>query len=81
MKVNRSFPGGPIRIATTDTETGEPVETTVVIAGIDHETTAGVVWTVSPARARYPVTVSGPTGNFTTTVRPLPTVPLGSAEG
>lgn len=81
VTVNRSFPGGPLRIATTDTETGAPVETTVVIARIDHETRDGVVWTVSPARARYPVTVSGPTGNLTTTVRPLPTVPLGAAEG
>ncbi|SHG49990.1 DUF7094 domain-containing protein [Halobaculum gomorrense] len=63
LTVNRTFPGGPLRIAVTEPRTGEPVDAVVKIGreggeSADIGTTGddGVLWTVSP-RGEFVVTV------------------------
>jgi hypothetical protein len=56
MRVNRTYPGGPLRIAVVDAETGNPVNTTVSITpigSVDNRPIGrtgsdGVLWTLSP---------------------------------
>lgn len=49
LVVNRSYAGGPLRVAVYDQETGDPIETTVVVADTRLETDSrGVVWTLAP---------------------------------
>lgn len=62
LVVNRTYPGGPLRIALWDAETGQPVNATVTISQGTQESTVlgrtgedGVLWTVSP-RGQYDVT-------------------------
>lgn len=62
VTVNRTYPGGPMRIHVTDAETGEPVDLTVTLsqgpsAGTELGRTGddGVLWTLSP-RGRFTVT-------------------------
>lgn len=64
LTVNRSYPGGPVRVSVTDAETGEPADTTITIAqnggqGVVVGRTGddGVLWTLSP-RGGYTVFAS-----------------------
>ncbi|WP_435062946.1 DUF7096 domain-containing protein [Halobaculum sp. EA56] len=63
LTVNRTFPGGPLRVAVTDPETGDPIDAIVKIGreggeSVEVGTTGddGVLWTVSP-RGSFVVTV------------------------
>lgn len=80
LRINRSFPGGPLRVAVADNATGEPVSATVVVDGTRLGTgDDGVAWTLMPDTARLAVTAVRPGGNVTTFVRPL--APAGSGDG
>lgn len=64
LTVNRSYPGGPVRVYVTDAETGEPANTTITIAQnggqgvvVGRTGADGVLWTLSP-RGRYTVFAS-----------------------
>lgn len=71
LVVNRTFPGGPLRLATSDNETGEPLAATVHVDGRTVRTgDDGVAWTLAP-RGPVDVTADGPRGNVTISVRPL----------
>lgn len=72
LVVNRSFPGGPLRIATVDNETGSPVSTTVTVGGDRFVTGAdGVRWTLAPRRFEFGVTAVAPAGNVSVRVRTI----------
>lgn len=80
LVVNRSYPGGPLRVVVTDNETGTPRQVPVVVEGARFETgTDGTLWTLSPA-APFEVTAVGPEGNVTVAVRPFAPTPV-AAEG
>lgn len=71
LTVNRTYPGGPLRIAVADNVTGEPRPTTVLVDGDRLETAPdGVLWTLGPG-VPFDVTALGPAGNVTVSVRPL----------
>lgn len=93
LTVNRTFPGGPLRVAVTDPRTGEPVDAVVKIGreggeSVDVGTTGGdgTLWTVSP-RGAFVVTVVEVGSTEVSTVSVTPTAPvtveeaLGSAGG
>lgn len=77
LVVNRTYPGGPLRIAVLDAETGRPVNATVTISqGPEKEVvvgttgTDGVVWTISP-RGQFTVfAIHGQTSAVFVEVRP-----------
>lgn len=70
--VNRSYGGGPLRVAVTETETGRPVETTVHVGETRHATGPdGVVWALTPPKAVFTVRAIHPSGNLTVSARPL----------
>lgn len=70
LVVNRTYRGGPLRIATYDSVSGEAVEATVLVEAVPVATgTDGVAWTLAPDLAQFTVTVVRPAGNVTTTVR------------
>lgn len=72
LAANRTYPGGPLRLATTNASSGAPVATTIIVDGYRLETgDDGVVYTLMPDSPRVSVTAVGPWGNVTTTVRPL----------
>jgi len=81
VTVNRTYPGGPVRIAVSDADGGGPVEgATVTVAPGDADSEVvgttgadGVVWALSP-REPYRVTVlgDGPTAAFVADVEPTP---------
>jgi hypothetical protein len=55
LTVNRTFPGGPLRIELVDVETGDPVDLTVTVGPPNGESVTigrtgpdGVVWTLAP---------------------------------
>lgn len=61
LTVNRSYPGGPVKVSVTDAETGEPVNATVTLSQngqrgstIGRTGDDGVLWTLSP-RGEYSV--------------------------
>ncbi|AEN06647.1 hypothetical protein Halar_3021 [halophilic archaeon DL31] len=65
ITVNRTYPGGPMRIHVTDAENGEPVNLTVTLSQGPSAGTAlgrtgddGVLWTLSP-RGQFTVTAVG----------------------
>lgn len=74
LVVNRSFPGGPLRIATYDNATGDPLSIPVSVGPRPPVRTGdnGVHWTIAP-RGRHTVTAIGSDGNAT--VRVWPTQP------
>lgn len=79
--VNRSYPGGPLRIATYDNATGDPAAATVIVS--DHRIatgTDGVVWTLTPRAERFTVTVVRPPGNVSLLVRPISTASINSTR-
>lgn len=81
LSVARSYPGGPIEIAVTDNETGEPVRAEVIVGESTFETGSdGVVWTLAPAPVTFDVRAVRPSGNVTITVRPV-TPPTVTTEG
>lgn len=64
--VNRTYQGGPLRVATIDNSTDAGRATTVVIDGDRYVTgNDGVLWTIAPAKTFYPVTAVRSTGNTT----------------
>lgn len=86
LTVNRTFPGGPLRVAVTDPETGEPVDAIVKVGreggeSIEIGTTGGdgVLWTVSP-RGEFVVTVVEVGSTDVSTVSVTPTDPATVAE-
>ncbi|MFC7069151.1 DUF7096 domain-containing protein [Halobaculum lipolyticum] len=90
LRVNRTFPGGPLRVAVTDPATGEPVNAVVKVGRDGGESTDvgrtgddGVLWTVSP-RGEFVVTVVevGSTDVSTVPVTPSePTTVAAALEG
>ncbi len=65
ITVNRTYPGGPMRIHVADAETGEPVNLTITLSqgpaeGTELGTTGedGTLWTLSP-RGSFTVTAVG----------------------
>jgi hypothetical protein len=87
LAVNRTFPGGPLRVAVTDPQTGESVNAVVKIGreggeSIDIGTTGddGVLWTVSP-RGEFVVTVVevGSTDVATRSVTPVDPITVADA--
>jgi hypothetical protein len=81
LSVARSYPGGPLEIAVTDNETGEPVRAEVLVGESTFETGSdGVVWTLAPASVTFDVRAVRPSGNVTITVRPF-TPPTVTTEG
>jgi hypothetical protein len=81
LSVARSYPGGPLEIAVTDNETGEPVRAEVLVGESTFETGSdGVVWTLAPASVTVDVRAVRPSGNVTITVRPF-TPPTVTTEG
>lgn len=59
MRVNRTYPGGPLRVAVADAQTGEPVNTSVSLNPLGETTITelgttgedGVLWTLGPGQA------------------------------
>ena len=79
LVVNRSFSGGPLRIATLDNETGQPIRTTVVVDGERFRTGSdGVLWTLTPRTFSFPVAAVQPGGNVTLNVRSVPVESVGN---
>ncbi|QZP37216.1 DUF7094 domain-containing protein [Halobaculum magnesiiphilum] len=79
LTVNRTFPGGPLRVAVTDPQTGEPVDAVVKIGREGGESTDvgttgtdGVLWTVSP-RGEFVVTVVEVGSTEVSTINVAPT--------
>jgi hypothetical protein len=55
VTVNRTYPGGPLRISVTDAESGEPIDLAITLSQGQAERTAigrtgedGTLWTISP---------------------------------
>lgn len=72
LVVNRSVPGGPLRIATIEPETGSPINRPVVVAGKAYRTGPdGVLWTLTPNDPRFSVRAAANDGPVTVTVRPI----------
>ena len=86
LRVNRTFPGGPLRVAVVDPTTGEPVDAVVKLGREGGESTEigttgddGVLWTVSP-RGEFVVTVVEVGSTDVSTVGVTPTEPV-AVEG
>ncbi|QZY00202.1 DUF7094 domain-containing protein [Halobaculum rubrum] len=82
LTVNRTFPGGPLRVVVTDPRTGDPVDAVVKIGreggeSVDIGTTGddGTLWTVSP-RGGFVVTVVEVDSTEVSTVSVTPTDPV-----
>ncbi|UIP00716.1 hypothetical protein Hbl1158_04995 [Halobaculum sp. CBA1158] len=93
LTVNRTFPGGPLRVEATDPATGEPVNAVVKIGREGGESTDvgttgddGVLWTVGPD-GQFVVTVVEVGSTEVSTVSVTPTAPhtvadaLASSDG
>ncbi|QKY20837.1 hypothetical protein B4589_010770 [Halolamina sp. CBA1230] len=55
VTVNRTYPGGPLRISVTDAESGDPIDLSITLSQGQAERTAvgrtgddGTLWTISP---------------------------------
>ncbi len=86
LTVNRTFPGGPLRVAVTDPQTGEPVDAVVKIGREGGESTDvgttgadGVLWTVSPSD-EFVVTVVEVGSTEVSTRSVTPTEPVTVAD-
>jgi len=82
LTVNRTFPGGPLRVAVIDPRTGDPVDAVVKIGreggeSVDVGTTGddGTLWTVSP-RGEFVVTAVEVGSTEVSTVSVTPTDPV-----
>jgi hypothetical protein len=79
--VNRSYAGGPLRVAVVDNATGRPIESTVRVAGVRHPTGPdGVAWALTPPKAVFTVRAIRPSGNATVSARPLATTPVNESS-
>ena len=66
MRVNRTYPGGPLRVSVADAQTGEPVNTSVSVTPIGRPDIAevgvtggdGVLWTLGPGETPQGYTVT-----------------------
>ena len=65
VSVNRTYPGGPLRIGVADAESGEPIDLAITLSQGSSERTAvgrtgtdGTLWTISP-RGSYTVLAVG----------------------
>lgn len=66
MQVNRTYPGGPLRVAVTDAQTGEPVNTSVSVSPIGRPNLdqagvtgdSGVLWTLGPGGSPQGYTIT-----------------------
>lgn len=66
MQVNRTYPGGPLRVAVTDAQTGEPVNTSVSVSPIGQPNLdqagvtgdSGVLWTLGPGGSPQGYTIT-----------------------
>ncbi|NLV01312.1 hypothetical protein G3A49_01760 [Haloferax volcanii] len=83
LTVDRTYPGGPLRIQLNESETGDPVDANVTI-GLEasqestllgHTGSDGTLWTVSPS-APYTVTVIKGNSAVVLTADPTPTPTL-----
>ena len=80
MTVNRSYPGGPVRISLVDARTGDPVNANVTIGPasggnsdfVGYTGSDGVLWTLSP-QERY--TVFAIKGNAVVAIEAAPIDP------
>ena len=86
LHVNRTFPGGPLRVAVLDPNTGEPVDAVVKIKPENQQSTDvgttgddGVLWTVSP-RGEFVVTVVEVGSTDVSTVSVTPSEPVTVAD-
>ncbi|MFC7097988.1 DUF7096 domain-containing protein [Halobaculum marinum] len=86
LVVNRTFPGGPLRVAVVDPATGDPIDAVVKIQPEDGASTEvgttgddGVLWTVSP-RGEFVVTVVEVGSTDVSFVSVAPTEPKTVAE-
>ncbi|ELZ94515.1 DUF7094 domain-containing protein, partial [Haloferax sulfurifontis] len=79
LTVDRTYPGGPLRIQLNESETGDPVDANVTI-GLEasqestllgHTGSDGTIWTVSPS-ASYTVTVIRGNSAVVLTTAPTP---------
>ncbi|WP_424007706.1 DUF7094 domain-containing protein [Haloferax denitrificans] len=79
LSVDRTYPGGPLRIQLNESETGDPVDANVTI-GLEasqestllgHTGSDGTIWTVSPS-ASYTVTVIRGNSAVVLTTSPTP---------
>lgn len=81
LAVNRTYAGGPMRIAVTNNATGEPVPARIHVAGEQLPTNdRGILWTLGLPDRQFTVTAVGPDGNVTATVRPIDHRPVGMNE-
>lgn len=70
--VNKTYPGGPLRIATLDNRTGEPANSTVLVGDSTLQTGPdGVVWTVAPPGKTMRIRVLRDTRRVSMIVRTL----------
>lgn len=70
--VNKTYPGGPLRIATLDNGTGQPVSSTVLVGETRLQTgTDGIVWTVAPPGKTMRLRVIRDSGRVSMIVRTL----------
>ena len=80
--VNRSYTGGPLRIATRDADGGAATESTIRVGDRRLETGAdGEVWTLMPPGSSVEVTATTPDGIVTATVEPLTLTPVNGSSG
>lgn len=78
LSVNRTIPGGPLRIVTRDNRTGVPITASVHVDGVQVSTGSdGVVWVLSPQTPRFTVSATTQQGSVTITVRALGVRSLG----
>ena len=71
LAVNRTFDGGPLRIAVADNATGTPADVPVLVDDDRYQPGSdGVVWALAP-EGRAEVVALGPTGNVSVTVVPV----------
>jgi hypothetical protein len=78
LQVNRTYPGGPLRVRLTEASTGDPVDANVTVGRDGGESRLvgatgddGVLWTVSPG-SRFTVTAIRGNSVVLVTTSPVP---------
>lgn len=81
LLVNRTYAGGPLRIATFDNDTGEPVKSKVEVGNRRLNTGSdGVVWTLAPPGPSIHVRAIRDAGTVSMSVRSIEIRPINSTE-